>query len=111
MNNINEEYDNMLQEYINLSLQILVTKKCGYKMLYLFGEKDDCLHLIKRITDEFPGHNNKMNKFWIIDNNGNRIDLPMDNTLIKTFIANYNIKSYYPLSHPTVYQIFFDDHN
>lgn len=116
MNNV-DEINNMLkaklQIYFDSSIRVMLTKGCGYQTLYLFGERESCLGMMKRIDSEFPSQqNNKQNLYWIVDREGTSIDVPRDEiTRLTDFLRDNNVAAIYPLPASTVYQIYFDDHH
>lgn len=81
-------------------------------MLYLFGEYDTSLHMIERVSTEFPSHvSNEQNKFWVTNRDEKTIELPRERIRLTDFFRDNKIPAIYPLPISTVYQVWFDDHH
>lgn len=97
-----------LMKLYELGTKVLITKKCGYEKLYLFGEYADCGDLIKQVSAEFKHRKpNGVNKYWVEGENG-KVELPTNGTPLRSFL-NWNSKPVYELPLPVVYRVFFDD--
>lgn len=109
---INNMLEDKLQTYYKNSLKIMCKKICGYETLYLFSDYDTCIILINKIDKEYPSYKvNKNNKYWVINRDNKRIDIPRKSIKLKDFFRENNVGAIYPLPITTVYQIWFNDNH
>tara|TARA_X000000950_G_C13696058_1_gene570161 strand:+ start:494 stop:856 length:363 start_codon:yes stop_codon:yes gene_type:complete len=103
-----EIYDTKFEEYINkiksnnFYIQILITKCCGYSFLTHI-KKNAKLNELYKLTS------NELDSIKEIKLYSNNILVPKTEEFLKSYISNNNMKPFYNMPSPVVYNFMVDD--
>ena len=100
-----DEYNNLMNEYLDSSIKICIEKCCGYKFMFSLNKRSTLADLYKYVILYYSHITEPL--FLYEDSDFSKM-MPNNNILLENYLQNRNIRSHTNMNLPVVYKFYLD---